>query len=100
MLPTEQYLSNRKRFPRLYNINTRGDGRIRDGLIYKPERRSRVWVTVENSPIRSSVYIRLCKHKREKQNSLFRLLIKREILTNREASSTRSLFAQSLLVLQ
>ena len=50
----------------------------------------------QDSPNPSSVYIRLCKHRKKvfycfykitfprKKNSLFRLLIKREILTSRE----------------
>ena len=56
----------------------------------------------QDSPNPSSVYIRLCKHKkkviyyfykitfpRKKKNSLFRLLIKREILTSREVLYTK-----------
>ena len=56
----------------------------------------------KNSPNPSSVYIRLCKHRkkvfyccykitfpRKKKNSLFRLLIKSEILTSREVLYTR-----------
>ena len=63
---------------------------------------SRVCITVKNSPNPSSVYIRLCKHRkkvfyycykitfpRKKKNSLFRLLIKSEILTSREVLYTR-----------
>ena len=63
----------------------------------KPETNSRVCITVENSPNASSVYIRLCKHRkkvfycfykitfpRKKKNSLVRLLAKREILSGRE----------------
>ena len=50
----------------------------------------------QDSPTPSSVYIRLCKHRKKvsycfykitfprKKNSLFRLLVKREILTRRE----------------
>ena len=57
--------------------------------------RSRVCITVENSPNPSSVYIRLCKYRkkvfycfykitfaRKKENSLFRAVIEREILTS------------------
>ena len=56
----------------------------------------------QDSPNPSSVYIRLCKHRkkvfycfykitfrRKKKNSLFRLLVKREILTSREVLYTR-----------
>ena len=56
----------------------------------------------QDSPNPSSVYIRLCKHRkkvfycfykitfpRKKKNSLFRLLIKREILTTREVLYTK-----------
>ena len=68
----------------------------------KPSTSSRVCITVKNSPNPSSVYIRLCKHRkkvfyccykitfpRKKKNSLFRLLIKSEILTSREVLYTR-----------
>ena len=63
---------------------------------------SRVCITIKNSPNPSSIYIRLCKHRkkvlycfykitfpRKKNNSLFRLLIKREILTSREVLYTK-----------
>ena len=46
------------------DINTRGVGRIRDS--YANPRRSRGFcITVENSPNPSSVYIRLCKHRKK-----------------------------------
>ena len=63
----------------------------------KPSTSSRVCITVKNSPYPSSVYIRLwkpqkkalcCFYKitfpRKKKNSLFRLLMKREVFTSRE----------------
>ena len=69
----------------------------------KPETKSRVCITVENSPNASSVYIRLCKHRknvfycfykvtfpRKKRKTLCMALIKREILTSRK-SCPRSL---------
>ena len=56
----------------------------------------------QDSPNPLSVYIRLCKHRkkvfycfykitfpRRKKNSLFRLLVKREILTSREVLYTK-----------
>ena len=68
----------------------------------KPSTSSPVCITVKNSPKISSVYIRLCKHRkkvfycfykitfpRKKKNSLFRLLIKRAILTSREVLYTK-----------
>ena len=76
----------------LPDLNTRGVGRIRHSYA----------ITVENSPNHSSVYIRLCKYRkkvfncyykkrsREKtQNSLFRAMIKREILTSHEVLYTK-----------
>ena len=69
----------------------------------KPEAKSRVCVTVENSPNASGVYIRLCKHRknvfycfytitfpRKKRKTLCMALIKREILTSRKILSTKS----------
>ena len=69
----------------------------------KPETKSRVCVTVQNSPNASSVYIRLCKHRkkvfycfykitfpRKKRKTLCMALIKREILTSRKILSTKS----------
>ena len=60
-------------------------------------------ITVENSPNASSVYIRLCKHRkkffycfykitfpRKKRKTLCLTLIKREILTSRKILSTKS----------
>ena len=64
--------------------------------------KSRVCITVKNSPNPSSVYVRLYKHRRKvfycfnkitfprkKKNSLFSSLIKREILTSREVLYTK-----------
>ena len=69
----------------------------------KPETKSRVRITVENSPNPSRVYIRLCKHRkkvfycfysitfpRKKRKTLWMALIKREILTSRKILSTKS----------
>ena len=69
----------------------------------KPETKQRVCITVENSPNASSVYIRLCKHRkkvfccfykvtfpRKKRRTLCMALIKREILTIRKILSTKS----------
>ena len=69
----------------------------------KPETKSRVCITVENSPNALSVYIRLCKHRkkvfycfykitfpRKKRKTLCMALIKREILTSRKILSTKS----------
>ena len=83
-------------------MNTRGLGE------FKLETNSRVCITVENSPNPSSVYIRLCKHRkkvfycffkipfpREKGNALFMALIKREILTNREQKKWPSMSLKS-----
>ena len=75
----------------------------------KPETKSRVCTTVESSPNPSSVYIRLCKHRKKvfywlykinfprKNAKLFVMaLIKREILTSRKVlyrkSCTRNQF--------
>ena len=70
--------------------------------LWKRSTSSRVCMTVKNCPNPSSVYMRLCKHRkkvffcfykitfpRKKKNSLFRLLIKREILTSREVLYTK-----------
>ena len=70
--------------------------------VMQPSTSSRVCITVKNSPNPSSVYIRLCKQRkkvfyccykitfpRKNKNSLFRLLIKREILTSREVLYTK-----------
>ena len=46
------------------DINTRGVGEIRESYA-EPETRSRVCITIENSPNASSVYIRLCKHRKK-----------------------------------
>ena len=72
-------------------------------LMCKPETKSRVCITVENSPNSSSVYIRLCKHRkkvlycfykiifpRKKRKTLCMALIKREILTSCKILSTKS----------
>ena len=69
----------------------------------KPETNSRVCTTVENSANSSSVYIRLCKHRkkvfycfykitfpRKKRKTLCMALIKREILTSCKILSTKS----------
>ena len=69
----------------------------------KPETKSRVCMTVENSPNASSVYIRLCEHSkkvfycfykitftRKKRKTLCMALIKRDILTSRKILSTKS----------
>ena len=69
----------------------------------KPDTKSRVRITVENSPNTSSVYIRLCKHRKKvfycfykitfprKKAKLFVMaLTEREILTSRKALSTKS----------
>ena len=66
-------------------------------------RSNSICITVRNSPNLSSVYIRLCKHRkkvfycfykitfpRKKKNSLFRLLAKREILSGREVLYRKS----------
>ena len=84
------------------DINARGVGRIRDTCAI-PKTKSRVCISVENSPNPSSVYIRVCKHRKksfllllgnnfpeEKSKTLlFRALIKREILTSREVLYTK-----------
>ena len=72
----------------------------------KPETKSRVCITVENSPNASSVYIRLCKHRKKvfycfykitfprKNAKLFVMaLIKREILTSRKVLHSKSVLA-------
>ena len=78
--------------------------------------KSRVCITVENSPNPSSVYIRLCKHRKKvfycfykknfpkKNAKLFVMeLIKREILTSRKVVYTKaftcnqSLFCKKML---
>ena len=67
----------------------------------KPETKSRVCITVENSPNPSCVYIRLYRQKvfycfykitspRKKRKTLCMTLIKREILTSRKILSTKS----------
>ena len=69
----------------------------------KPETKSRVCISVENSPNPSSVNIRLCKHRKKvfycfynitfsrKNARLFVMaLIKREILTSRKVLYTKS----------
>ena len=69
----------------------------------KSETKSRVCLTVENSPNASSVYIRLCKHRkkffycfckitfpRKESKTLCMAMIKREILTSRKILSTKS----------
>ena len=69
----------------------------------KPETKSRVCITVENSPNPSSVYIRLCKHRKKVFYSFYKItfprknaklfviaLIKREILTSRKVMYTTS----------
>ena len=84
--------------------------------LWKPSTSSQVCMTVKNSPNPSSVYIRLCKHRkkvffrfhkitfpRKRKNSLFRLLIKREILTSREVlymklKVFRYSFSQAILI--
>ena len=68
----------------------------------QPKTKSRVCIMVDNSPSPSSVYVRICKHRKksfllllwnnfpEKKSKalLFRALIKREILTSREVLYT------------
>ena len=97
-------------FPQL-DINTRGVGRIRDSYAWKPETKSRVCITVENSPNASSVHIKLWKHGKRfltqqntakkvfycfykitfpRRKTLCMALIKREILTSRKILSTKS----------
>ena len=46
------------------DINTRG-GWGNSRQLCKPETKSRVCITIENSPNASSVYIRLCKHRKK-----------------------------------
>ena len=90
-----KYLSNGKRFPCLHS---------------KPEAKSRVCITDENSPSASSIYVRLCKHRRKvfycfykitfprkKRKTLCVALIKREILTSRKILSTKSCTRNQLL---
>ena len=54
-----RYISKGKRFTCLHSL--RGVGSIRD----RRETKSRVGITVENSPNPSSVYIRLCKYRKK-----------------------------------
>ena len=69
----------------------------------KPETKWRDCITIENSLNATSVYIRLCKHRKKVFYSIFKItfqrknaklfvmaLIKREILTSRKALSTKS----------
>ena len=59
------YLSNRKVFRVCiaWYKHERGWENLRQ--LCKPETKSRVCITVENSPNPSSVYIRLCKHRKK-----------------------------------
>ena len=59
------YLSNRKRFPCLHSLIQTREGLGEFETACKPETKSRVCITVENSPNASSVYIRLCKHRKK-----------------------------------
>ena len=43
----------------------RSGGQFFQLSLCKPEKKSRVCITVENSPNPSSVYIRLCKHRKK-----------------------------------
>ena len=74
-----------------------------DRQLCKPETKSRVRVTVENSPNPSSVYIRQCKHRKKvfyyfykitfpRKNAKFFVMamIKRDILTSRKVLYTKS----------
>ena len=71
--------------------------------LWKTETKSKVCITVKNSPNASTVYIRLCKHgkkffycfykitfPRKKCRTLCLALIKREILTSRKCLFTKS----------
>ena len=92
------YKSNRKLFSCVCIAwYKQSRGWVHSRQLCKPSTSSRICITVTNSPNPLSVYIRLCKHRknvfccfykitfpRKKKNSLFRLLIKREILTSRE----------------
>ena len=78
-------------------------GWVNSRQLCKPETKSRVCVTVENSPNPLSVYIRLCKHRKKvfcclykttflrKNAQLFVTAVsKREILTSRKVLYTKS----------
>ena len=77
----------------------------------RPETKSRVCITVENSPNSSSVYMRVCKLRkkvfycfykitfpRKKRKTLCMALIKSEILTSRKVLSTKSWTRNQLLL--
>ena len=100
---TNNYLSNRKCFSCLHSLYKHERSWENSRQLCKPETKSRVCITVENSPNASSVYIRLCKHRkkvfycfytitfpRKKRQTLCMALIKREILTSRKILSTKS----------
>ena len=48
----------------------------------KPDTKSRVWITVENSPNPSSVYIRLCKHRKKVFYCFYKITLPRKRLKN------------------
>ena len=99
------HLSNRKRFL-FFDIasykHERGWENSRQ--LCKHETKSRVCITVENSPNTSSVYIRLCKQRKKvfycfykinfpRKNAklfVYMALIKREIPTSRKVLSAKS----------
>ena len=55
------YLSNRKRFPCLHSLIQTREGLGEFETVMQTRMKSRVCITVENSPNASSVYMRVCK---------------------------------------
>ena len=87
-------LSNRKRFPCLHSLIWTQEGLGEFETVMQTRARSRVCITVKNSPSPLSVDIRISKHGKKsclllKKTLLFRALIKREILTSREVLYTK-----------
>ena len=107
-----QLSGNRKRFPCLHSLMW-----TREGLGEFEGVESRVWITVENSTNPSSVYIRLCKHRknvfycfynitflRKTQNSLLWRWLKKKFLPvaksctpSRSCTRNQFLFCKKML---